>query len=719
MRTYQTLVYRVLMVGLLLVAPGAHARNPALSSQIRDLSYTAELEPVGTYWSDEFSNLAVSGQSVHALWYGRKDDWSDRRFVYRHSVNRGVNWSAPIIVASQSDSAGSSFEPRESDTYLCVSGKTVHIVIPRGFAISAERSWYYDLEYYRSTDNGVSFEPAQVLVSSADNWHVNQSRIACNAQRVVIAYRTNANWYDNYHINVLISEDKGTTFRSTEAVGSNDHGGSVQDLALSGTDVYVLYYHQIENYYYGNFQARIGLASSIDDGHAFRSVFLTTPATDGRYYALTTKDAYNSPDLAVVGSKVHVIWNQLDTDYHGVKNLMYARSVDKGASIETPKLVFKGDTLYPGQETIAAQGNYVYILFPTTDNKIQLRRSITAGGGFKPVQELSTTGGWWPELALDPRDTAGATFYAFWDAPTYRHSTTGGRTFGQPLWSHPIFSYNRLHRSQTVVDAAGTLHATTSGFFYSNELCDGICDWDTFYRRIPETPEPSGSQIGIRLMTQGITFEDRVDNVQLDARTVGFTKAMTAELWVKDLVGGIGTGYTDYRTPMLFKQRSLSTGYEPSYGLATVNYYEKRKIVADLETTAGFFALAADGDKGLLTPRSWTHLAMTYDAAVAADNFRLYQNGALIAKATVTGDIVAGFGKLFVGRYGNWVVDEVRLWNRALTGAQIKAGKAGPLTGKEPGLSAYYNFNNTIRDITGKGNDGLLMYKEGFTDGKY
>jgi hypothetical protein len=223
----------------------------------------------------------------------------------------------------------------------------------------------------------------------------------------------------------------------------------------------------------------------------------------------------------------------------------------------------------------------------------------------------------------------------------------------------------------------------------------------------------------MRLLTESATFEDRVDNVQLASKTLGFTKAMTAELWVKDLGGGIGTGFSDYRTPVLFKQRTLSTGYEPAYGLATVNYSGQRKLVADLETTSGFFALSADADKGLLTPRVWTHLAMTYDAAVAVDNFRLYRNGVLIAKATVTGDIVAGVGKLFVGRYGNWLVDEVRFWDRALTSAQIRAGKAGPLTGKEVGLSAYYNFNNTIKDITGKGNDGILMYKEAFTAGKF
>jgi hypothetical protein len=36
------------------------------------------------------------------------------------------------------------------------------------------------------------------------------------------------------------------------------------------------------------------------------------------------------------------------------------------------------------------------------------------------------------------------------------------------------------------------------------------------------------------------------------------------------------------------------------------------------------------------------------------------------------------------------------------------------LQGNEPGLAAYYNFNNTTKDISGNGNDGYLMYKEEF-----
>ena len=101
-----------------------------------------------------------------------------------------------------------------------------------------------------------------------------------------------------------------------------------------------------------------------------------------------------------------------------------------------------------------------------------------------------------------------------------------------------------------------------------------------------------------------------------------------------------------------------------------------------------------------------------------ADNLKLYKNGGLVAKGNASGEIAAGFGNLFVGRYGHMVVDEVRFWNRALTQKEIQAGMNVPLTGGENGLGAYYPLEKTTKDQTGHGNDGLRMYRESFTAGK-
>ena len=97
----------------------------------------------------------------------------------------------------------------------------------------------------------------------------------------------------------------------------------------------------------------------------------------------------------------------------------------------------------------------------------------------------------------------------------------------------------------------------------------------------------------------------------------------------------------------------------------------------------------------------WTHLAGTYDGS----DLRLYVNGVLVDSllassvlANTTSPLRIGAGNteatpdfLFGGQ-----VDEVRLWNSTLSGAAIAANMNMSLSGSEPNLVAYYNFNQGI-----------------------
>ena len=75
---------------------------------------------------------------------------------------------------------------------------------------------------------------------------------------------------------------------------------------------------------------------------------------------------------------------------------------------------------------------------------------------------------------------------------------------------------------------------------------------------------------------------------------------------------------------------------------------------------------------------------MTYDDA----NLRLYVNGGLVSTAARTGDMLAGTGVLRIGGNGVWAgeffngrIDEVRVYNRALSAAEITTDMATPLGG--------------------------------------
>jgi hypothetical protein len=82
-----------------------------------------------------------------------------------------------------------------------------------------------------------------------------------------------------------------------------------------------------------------------------------------------------------------------------------------------------------------------------------------------------------------------------------------------------------------------------------------------------------------------------------------------------------------------------------------------------------------------LALNAWSHLAATYDGS----NLRLYVNGALVSTAAVTGSMAASTGVLRLGGNSVWsewyagLIDEVRVYNRALTQAQIQTDMNTPV----------------------------------------
>ena len=78
---------------------------------------------------------------------------------------------------------------------------------------------------------------------------------------------------------------------------------------------------------------------------------------------------------------------------------------------------------------------------------------------------------------------------------------------------------------------------------------------------------------------------------------------------------------------------------------------------------------------------AWTHLATTFDGAVV----RLYVNGALAASTSVSGSMAASTGVLRIGGnsiWGEWfagLIDEVRVYNRALSAGEIQQDMQLPI----------------------------------------
>ena len=242
-------------------------------------------------------------------------------------------------------------------------------------------------------------------------------------------------------------------------------------------------------------------------------------------------------------------------------------------------------------------------------------------------------------------------------------------------------------------------------------------DHDIFHNRRVPPGAPSGGNHALHLVAfpnpgDG-TGDERCDNMAVaNSPAINFTNTMSVEMWIKPAVGS--------RNKMWVAIKANETSYLESptgYQFGTHDYGNARRPNAGIRTVDDKFV---NWGGEVLPDNTWTHLAMTYDANAGENNFILYVNGQISTSQTATGALYPGEGLLYVGGPGsfsenfNGEVDELRLWNRTLSRNEIQGRMHQALTGSEPGLVAYYSFDNTTRDLTGSGHDGVLMYKERF-----
>jgi glucose/arabinose dehydrogenase/PKD repeat protein len=174
----------------------------------------------------------------------------------------------------------------------------------------------------------------------------------------------------------------------------------------------------------------------------------------------------------------------------------------------------------------------------------------------------------------------------------------------------------------------------------------------------------NGTISGATWSTQGhtsgaLSFDGVNDLVTIpDANSLDLTTGMTLEAWARP------AAVTTWRTVLLKEQPGQLV-----YALYANNNGNR--------PTANIFI---GGDRELrgpsrLTANTWTHLAATYDGAT----FRFFVNGAQAATMAITGSIATSASPLRIGGNTVWtewfsgLIDDVRVYNRALTQTQIQS----------------------------------------------
>jgi len=190
----------------------------------------------------------------------------------------------------------------------------------------------------------------------------------------------------------------------------------------------------------------------------------------------------------------------------------------------------------------------------------------------------------------------------------------------------------------------------------------------------------SVAQSNLYLHFDGVDDHVRYDNVSALLNGTN-TVSMTGWFYPDNLNYGGG----------LMGIRGEGTGTGGMYVLMLSNGQLECRVI----TASGTYQVVAPA--GSLVANQWNHIAWIWNAS----NLTLYMNGVSIGTATAVGTFSAanrpyavgkcifpGYNFLYTGR-----ADEVTLWNKALTAAEVANTMNGTLAGNEANLLLYYKFN--------------------------
>jgi hypothetical protein len=180
---------------------------------------------------------------------------------------------------------------------------------------------------------------------------------------------------------------------------------------------------------------------------------------------------------------------------------------------------------------------------------------------------------------------------------------------------------------------------------------------------------------------------------------LNFSEEFTLEAWVRP------SGATNQDAPLIDKQKGGGLGYFLYEGgsKSDVPFGAADPSQEHVHATE---ALPAD---------TWSHVALVFDGErtfLYVDGKEV-QNGAAAPLTGEKGELEIG-GSTDTGDFFDGRIDEVRIYNRNLTAAEVDADMEGPIQTSKQGPAAAWSFNEgepgvtTVQDITGHGHTATI-----------
>jgi Concanavalin A-like lectin/glucanases superfamily len=262
---------------------------------------------------------------------------------------------------------------------------------------------------------------------------------------------------------------------------------------------------------------------------------------------------------------------------------------------------------------------------------------------------------------------AGATFQCALDAAAFAACTSPRNYTGIGIGSHTfqVRAVGATGTDATPASFTWTMNGLVAAFGFeettgtTTEDSSGTGNTGTLANATRATVGKIGHALSFNGTNAWVTIAD--------ANSLDLTTAMTIEAWVNPAT--------------LTNWRMIVMKEGPAAGLSYSLYAN------DVNNRPGTFIRTGASDVGrtgtaALALNTWTHVAATYDDTT----LRLYVNGTLVSSGPIPGGpILASAGVLRIGGNAIWgeyfsgMIDEVRIYSRVLTAAQIAIDMTTPI----------------------------------------
>lgn len=582
-----------------------------------------------------------------------------------------------LVIGSDRDSTVTNTNIASCDNdngTACSGDEDVFINVTAGDDLTVDAlGSYSDEELY--IDSGDTFRPASaggadvttVSVENVGTWTAD-----ANAINVAGDWLNSGTFTANTSTVTFTATSTGKTINagssSFNAVTFNGSGGAWSPLTNTmtiGGDLLVIA---------GTFNTAAGTASVVANGNVQCSgtcgtIDMTSAGTNTFTQSVSADKSFGT-NVAVATD--WTFYNLTFTGTSGVRTI-------------TTNTTGTGEINVTNDLTLSNSGTSLALDNNTNDRILDVDNDVTIGSGTTLSASSSasfTVGGSWTNSGTFTHNNGTITLDSVAATETIN---PGGSSFYNVTVNNGLVGYWKLDEgtgTSSVVDSSGY---GTTGTMTNLDSADWVsAGTSTHY----------GSNPGaLNFDSSGSEYIDLGNPDQLNT---GFTNKMTLAAWIKPTSG---TGQV-----IIGKPHSSNSATSPYFKWIL---YKTSLNRLHMRIDSAF----ADGNSGEIVDGTWQHVAGTYDGSLGSANIKLFVNGNASLTANKTGNIQSSSINVGIGAglftppngYFNGAIDDVRVYNRALSSSEISSlGSGTHPTSTTYTLQAALTVTNAFTMRTGK-----------------